>query len=65
MNKHLRTQMEYCDADARETTNDLQFIASNGFQDNWYESQACKRAINQLINLTEEFAYLIAQLQQL
>jgi hypothetical protein len=45
MNKHLRTQMEYCDADTHAATKDVQFIASKGFQDNWYESQACKRVI--------------------
>lgn len=65
MNKHLRQQMEYCNEDAYSATKDVQFIASNGFQDNYYESQACKRVINNIINLTDELSYLIAQLQQL
>lgn len=62
MNKHLRQQMEYCDADAHSVTKDAQFIASNGFQDNYYESQACKRVVNHMINLADELSWLIVQL---
>jgi hypothetical protein len=56
--------MEYCDADAHATTKDVQFIASGAFAPS-SESQACRGVINQFINLTDEFAYLVTQLQQL
>lgn len=65
MNKHLKNQLDICNDDACNITEDIQFVASSGFQNNYFGSRAYKRVIDSIINLTDELSWLVTQLQKL